>query len=703
MTKLAAAINGIHNRLKDAGESLSVGRKVSALIKSLKPKSKFANVIFEMKKTPWKSFTKAVARLQEVIKTWKQIRPEQKMAPEHIMRDDVPTSSSSGASTKGKWVPLDANNETLMFQRFKQFLAQGGRGSREGRGGRRGGRGNRGRGVIRSKRPRNGTVCYGCGGVGHYKRDCPTDSSYRNYLNFKSAMNNPNYPGVQWPQNKKQKVSVLDLTVSDDEVFVLIEESDTEDGMPPLSPIESKHSSKREIIDLTQSDDELNDEDDVLIEEESHDHENVNPHHDAPQHYIDATRSIACSNANVSAFGDEHERLFPMFLCAKNEDRNMHRLLSKPCMDSGASAHFFNELKSFQSLRSIPEVDVSLGEQGRSYQVNSKGIVRLKTKVCGRTHILTLKDVIFAPQAPGNFISLSCLDRMGMKTVIGDGCMAVFNKSGKLGAHAPLNVMTNLYDLSCEIVTNLNWQNDFAQFIDAPLRLNALTTSELMHRRFGHCGMQMLNSTLKKLKVAGLRSTKLRCTACDLTGTKRPMVQRARIKSKNANITKDVNVNAKDDIRALHSDVKTMPRSRRGYKFFAVFVEQLTRFCIVKLFKRKSELADSAMSSLNFVEKQGTCTIVEFRSDYESIYKCHKLVNYLDENGIKFSPSTPHRHEQNGIAERVIQTLLRKMRANLKQCGLTNHFWCYALDAAVHVYNRTLHGATNKIPVRISW
>ena len=115
-------------------------------------------------------------------------------------------------------------------------------------------------------------------------------------------------------------------------------------------------------------------------------------------------------------------------------------------------------------------------------------------------------------------------------------------------------------------------------------------------------------------------------------------------------------------------------------------------------FKTKSELANAAISALKFVEKQGTCTIVEFKSDYESIHKCHKLTSYLDENGIKFSPSTPHRHEQNGIAERVIQTLLRKMRANLKQCGLSNHFWCYALDAAVFVYNRTLHGATNKIP-----
>ena len=95
VTRLAASINGIHNRLKDAGESLSVGRKVSALIKALKPKSKFASVIFEMKKTSWKSFTKAVARLQEVIKTWKQIGGEHKTAPEMIQRDDVPNEISS--------------------------------------------------------------------------------------------------------------------------------------------------------------------------------------------------------------------------------------------------------------------------------------------------------------------------------------------------------------------------------------------------------------------------------------------------------------------------------------------------------------------------------------------------------------------------------------------------------------------------------
>ena len=326
------------------------------------------------------------------------------------------------------------------------------------------------------------------------------------------------------------------------------------------------------------------------------------------------------AHANVCTFGDE--RLLPMFLCAQS-DKNMRNVLCKPCMDSGASTCFFNELKSFQTLRSMPEAHVSLGEQGRSYQVNNMGSVQQRTKVNGRTHILTLKDVIYAPQAPGNFISLSYLDRkMGMKIYIGDGCMRVCNRIGKPIAHAPLNKMTNLYDLSCEIVLNPRWRDEFAHLINAPLRLNALTTAELMHRRFGHCGMQMLNRTLKKLNVSCVRPKKVRCTACDLTGTKRPQVrarnkrkqQRKKSNCKNDTVSRTADgashhandasmidiveetsetVDTESCVRAIHSDVKTMPRSRRGYKFFVVFVEQKTRFCRITKFKRKSELADT--------------------------------------------------------------------------------------------------------------
>ena len=39
------------------------------------------------------------------------------------------------------------------------------------------------------------------------------------------------------------------------------------------------------------------------------------------------------------------------------------------------------------------------------------------------------------------------------------------------------------------------------------------------------------------------------------------------------------------------------------------------------------------------------------------------------------------------------------MRANLVQSGLSMHLWCYALDAAVYVYNRRLHTGIKKVPI----
>ena len=674
VSKLTAAINRIHKRLKDCGEDLSTGRKVAALIKALRPKSKYAQIIFEMKKQTWASFTKAQSRLESLLKTWADLQPS----------SSKQTAEEAIVNTNGNCAPSGSNSEALMFAQFKKFMNSNRNQAHAQRGGWRGRRGGGGRGRGRGGRKRGprrdhtNTQCWNCGGRGHYAKNCPTSSSYRDYLNFKSTMNNPNSKFFPAPKEKKQKViDTLTIDFLDDSVV-----------MPDVSKANDAFDSFALMQENVTGDD-------------------VNSR--INRRYFSVRSTHACTNDLCMLSSDE--TLLPMFLCAKN-NKNMNDALCKPCMDSGASTCFFNNLKHFQTLKTIPEVNVSLGEQGRSYPVNKMGDVHLQTKVHGRTNILKLKDVIYAPQAPGNFISLSYLDRrMGMKINVANGCMDVFSKKNTKVARAPLNKMTNLYNLSCEILLNPRWRDTFSRLIGAPLRLNALTTAELMHRRFGHCGLQMLNRTLRKLKVSTVRPVQIRCTACDLTGTKRPQVRDARKRKRHAS-RKLTHTHTQDNeshdsctttdqveaIRAINSDVKTMPRSRRGYKFFAVFVEQLTRFCLVNKFKTKSELANAAISALKFVEKQGTCTIVEFKSDYESIYKCHKLTSYLDENGIKFSPSTPHRHEQNGIAERVIQTLLRKMRANLKQCGLSNHFWCYALDAAVFVYNRTLHGATNKIP-----
>ena len=80
-----------------------------------------------------------------------------------------------------------------------------------------------------------------------------------------------------------------------------------------------------------------------------------------------------------------------------------------------------------------------------------------------------------------------------------------------------------------------------------------------------------------------------------------------------------------DNRQCVHSDLKTMPRSVRGYKYFAVFVHGPTRHVSVKLLKRKSELSDNAQHYIEWAQKQGNVIIVEFRSDMEKIYTVNDL------------------------------------------------------------------------------
>ena len=111
-----------------------------------------------------------------------------------------------------------------------------------------------------------------------------------------------------------------------------------------------------------------------------------------------------------------------------------------------------------------------------------------------------------------------------------------------------------------------------------------------------------MNKTLRKLNVPTVKPANFKCTACDITGTKRPMVISAHRKAKRienasnkrrkrkrngkinqTNSAKDQNSSKKFAENAskplvgspkhrIHSDVKTMPRSQRGHKYFAVHV-----------------------------------------------------------------------------------------------------------------------------------
>ena len=68
VTKLAAKINELHKRLQEAGETVSVAKKVKALLGALRPMTKFKDIILELGKTKWRSFTRAKDAAARLLK-----------------------------------------------------------------------------------------------------------------------------------------------------------------------------------------------------------------------------------------------------------------------------------------------------------------------------------------------------------------------------------------------------------------------------------------------------------------------------------------------------------------------------------------------------------------------------------------------------------------------------------------------------------
>src|SRR6266550_1298747 len=66
-----------------------------------------------------------------------------------------------------------------------------------------------------------------------------------------------------------------------------------------------------------------------------------------------------------------------------------------------------------------------------------------------------------------------------------------------------------------------------------------------------------------------------------------------------------------------------------------------------------------------------------------------EMQEYLKEKGIIHELSTPYIHQQNGKVERMNRTLWEKSEAIRLHASCPNSWWNFAIETAVHVYNRT--------------
>src|SRR6266568_1020842 len=98
---------------------------------------------------------------------------------------------------------------------------------------------------------------------------------------------------------------------------------------------------------------------------------------------------------------------------------------------------------------------------------------------------------------------------------------------------------------------------------------------------------------------------------------------------------------------------------------------------------------------VTMMENQFNKRIKKFRSDQGGEFKSHEFNNYLNDKGIVRQHSAPHIHQQNGCAKRINQTLMEKAETMRTNSSCPRSWWEFAIDAAVHIYNRTPIQHTN--------
>jgi hypothetical protein len=144
-------------------------------------------------------------------------------------------------------------------------------------------------------------------------------------------------------------------------------------------------------------------------------------------------------------------------------------------------------------------------------------------------------------------------------------------------------------------------------------------------------------------------------------------------------------------------------QSYNNYKFFILFFDDCTSFGWIVLLRCKSKADPAIRQFIAMVKNQSNKVIHEFIIDAGGEFKSEQLRMFLKELSIKILTSVLHIHQQNGHAEWFIQPIVEKAQAICLESCIPQNWWQFAVNYAVHIYNRTplKHSSNNyKMPFK---
>ncbi|KAK9078295.1 hypothetical protein SSX86_002352 [Deinandra increscens subsp. villosa] len=362
------------------------------------------------------------------------------------------------------------------------------------------------------------------------------------------------------------------------------------------------------------------------------------------------------SSSNVASVDEEAlAKAFTAQCNANNSDPDWY-------VDSGASDHMTGSKISIKNI--VPKLgnkSVTFGN-GEKLEITHKGDTLMANN-------LKLNDILIVPNIKKNLLSVSKLTKN--------------NNVDVLFSHSKFYIQDRvtkqvLAEGQCEdglyVLQNNNMNKAFVATTSCPK-----ASFEDWHSRLGHVSFDSI-LLLQKSGVIGLTSILPKpglCAPCQMAKAQKLPFN-------------DNEKRAMNPLDLIHCDLwgPSPITSLNGYRYYAAFVDDFSRFCWLYPLKTKNEFANALQVFMTFAQTQFSRKIKIFQSDGGTEFINSKVREIFEANGTLHRTSCPYTPQQNGRVERKHRHIVETGLSMLFQSKLNPNLWVEAFSTAIFVINR---------------
>src|SRR6202034_1879402 len=143
-------------------------------------------------------------------------------------------------------------------------------------------------------------------------------------------------------------------------------------------------------------------------------------------------------------------------------------------------------------------------------------------------------------------------------------------------------------------------------------------------------------------------------------------------------------------LELVHSDIcgPMNVESIGGCSYFITFIDDYSRYIVVKTMKLKSEALKHFLDYKAWAENGTGYKIKTLRTDGGGEYSSDEFSAALKQHGISRQQTPPYTPQHNGVAERANRTIVESARSMLYHADLGKSYWGEAVLTAVYIRNR---------------